>query len=803
MERADGGAEGAKEHFVTAVVPRGDTIFFPIRHHSPAAALALLRAFDELQPRQVLVEAPVDFEPLLSMLTDPATRPPVAIVSLPAAKSDGEDDYVATYPFCAHSPEFVALSWAARRAARAALIDLPARHPAMRKRAGGDGLAPSLIAEWRLDHNAYVTELCARRGVPDALALWDALFEAQAGTPDWRGFFQSVGLYCRHVREVTDPSEMEADGTLAREAHMTAHLSKALEAEPGPVAVVTGGFHTPALIEGVGRPVEPDSPKAAPAANAYLIRYGFAQLDRFSGYAAGLPHPAYYDRLWHSLQAQAAASADLGTGILTDFADHLRRSNPQFALATPALSAALLAADRLARLRDLPAPGRGELIDAVRSVGVKDALELGRAPLLDALHEFLTGTAIGELPPGAAQPPIVGSVRATARKLGFNLDDGARRTRELDILRRPRHARASRFLFALGLAGASFASRISGPDPLTGWRGEMLFETWTYAWSPMVESELIARAADGQTLEALCLAELARRRVRLAEDGRARSASGSVELLVAAVRTGFARAIERAVRWCAEAVAEDAEPASIIRALAVSAGLARPGPGAPDLAPLFAVLRRQAFERLLLLFPGLVDTTEDQLPTLIRAVAELAALATAGDEAIECERLAVAVRNALAASPPPALDGALAAFAVLIGAMPEEEIAAHIAAMLSGAYVDDGKVAAVLTGCLAVSPRLIVHSRSVLAATDAFLGRIDQSLFLAALPELRLAFSQLTPSEIDRIAAGVAERHGLELKDILDDTMPADEVAENMALSAALAALWREEGLGPWLEDAP
>jgi len=784
---------------VTAVAPACD--FFPIRHHSPAGALALLRAFDELRPRQVLVEAPIDFEPLLPMLTDPATRPPVAIVSLPPAKPDGEDDHVATYPFCAHSPEFVALSWAARHGARAALIDLPVRHPAMRKRHGSERPVPALIAEWRLDHNAYVTELCARRGVSDALALWDALFEAQAATADWRGFFAAVGLYCRHTREVTDQAEMEADGTLAREAHMAARLAEAIKSGPGPVAVVTGGFHTPALTEAVASPTAAAKSltKSMPAGNAYLIRYGFAQLDRFSGYAAGLPHPAYYDRLWQHLKPQFARG-DLATGILPDFAEHLRRTKPQLALATPALSAALLTADRLARLRDLPAPGRSELIDAVRSVGVKDALELGRAPLLEALHEFLTGTAIGELPPGAPQPPVVEAVRTSARKLGFNLDDGARRTRELDILRRPRHADASRFLFALDLAGASFASRVSGPDPLTGWRGEMLFETWSYAWSPMVESELIARAADGQTLEALCRAELARRHARLAEEGRARSAGAGVELLVAAVRTGFAQAIERAVSWCADAVAEDAEAPSIIRALTVSAGLARPGPGAPDLAPRFAKLRGQAFERLLLLFPGLIDTAEDRLPELIRAVAELAAMATAGDEAIERERLAVVVRNALAAKLPPALDGALAAFAALIGAMPEEEVAAHVAAMLSGAYVEDGKVAAVLTGCLAVSPRLIVHSPFVLAATDAFLTRIDQEVFLATLPELRLAFSQLTPSEIDRVAAWAAAQHGLALKDILDDTIPPEEVAENMALSAELATLWREEGLGSWLE---
>jgi uncharacterized protein DUF5682 len=775
-------------------------VFFPVRHHSPACALALLRAFAEIEPRQVLVEAPEDFEPLLPALTDPATRPPVAIVTLPPA-GGGKDAYTATYPFCAHSPELVALAWAREHGARTALIDLPSRHPRMHRRGANDAASPApLIAEWRLDHNAYVAALCARRGVADALALWDALFESRAGTPDWRGFFDGVGLYCRHTREVTTRREMETDGTLAREAHMAARLAAALEQGSWPVAVVTGGFHTPALRDAIAKPAPALAAETAEPANPYLIRYGFQQLDRLAGYGAGPPHPAYYDRLWRALRNPGGRTDDLALGLVVEFAESLRRTRPQLALSTPAVSAAALAAQRLAGIRDLSSPGRTEIIDAIRSTGVKEAVELGRSPLLDALHEFLTGDAIGELPPGVAQPPIVEHVRSQARALGFNLEDGASRTRDLDILRKPRHAAASRFLFGLDLVGAGFASRIAGPDPVTGWRGEALFESWTYAWSPLVESQLIGRAADGQTLEVIVLSELDRRRARLVEEGRSRSAGAGAELLVAAVRTGFDRAIDRAAAWCAEAMAEDVEAASIIVALSITSGLARPGPGAPDLAPRFADLRRSGFERLLMLFPDIVATTEDRLPALIKAIAELGAMVVGGDAAIDRASLAQVLGDALATPLPPALDGALTAFAGLIGSLSEAEVAARLSTMLNGTYVEAGAAAAVLTGCLAVSPRLIVHSASILAAADAFFGRIDQDDFLASLPEIRLAFSQLTPSEIDRIAAWAADRHGIEARHLLDGEIAAHEVAENLALSQRLAAVWREDGLAGWLE---
>lgn len=780
-------------------VPPDKIVFFPVRHHSPACAHALLRGLDAVRPRQVLVEAPVDFAPLLAVLTDPTTRPPVAIVSLPPNKESKDDHYFATYPFCVHSPEFVALRWARENGATNSLIDLPARHPEMRRHFEDKDQPAPLIAEWRLDHNAYVTELCARRGMPDVWALWDALFESQLGTDDWRGFFDAVALYCQHTRETTLAEEMKSDGTLAREDHMAAKLAEAVALGDGPIAVVTGGFHTPALKESLTQVVKAASAKAAPAPNAYIIRYGFRQLDRFNGYGAGLPHPAYYDRRWRSVATQ---SRDFAAGIITDFAAHLRKNKPALALSTPALSAALVASEQLATLRSLPAPGRNEIIDAVQSAGVKDALEIGQNPLINALHEFLTGDAIGELPPGTAQPPIVEAVRSRARTLAFNLDDAAKRTRDLDILRKPRHAEASRFLFALSLLDTGFAERIAGPDPLTGWRSDVLFETWSYAWSPMVEARLIARAADGQSLEELSLAELSLRHEKLEDLGRAHSAAACTELLVDAVRIGFPRLIERAQEWCNTAIGEDPEPVSIIQSLAVTRGLAKPGPGAPDMAPQFAAMRTQAFERLLFLFPGIAGAAEDQITPLIAAIRELAMLA-GDDDVIERSRLIEAIEDLQSRALRPALQGALIAFSHMIGATSEYDAAEKLSAILAGTFVETGMAASVLTGLLQVAPNIVVHNEQILKAADGFLERIEEDAFLAALPELRLAFSQLSPGEIDRIATRVAEHHGLKAEQILDNTFPANEVTANMAVSAKLEAAWRDEGLGEWMEAAP
>ena len=81
-----------------------------------------------------------------------------------------------------------------------------------------------------------------------------------------------------------------------------------------------------------------------------------------------------------------------------------------------------------------------------------------------SLRTWLTGSAIGEVPPSAGSPPLVEAVRAQARSLGFTVSDGERRNRELDIYRKPRHREASRFCHAMALIDASFSQRTGGPD---------------------------------------------------------------------------------------------------------------------------------------------------------------------------------------------------------------------------------------------------------------------------------------------------------------------------------------------------
>ena len=62
---------------------------------------------------------------------------------------------------------------------------------------------------------------------------------------------------------------------------------------------MTGGFHTPALIDEQSEPPRAAGPTIR--SNAWLIRYDFRALDRLNGYGAGLPLPGFYERVWERL----------------------------------------------------------------------------------------------------------------------------------------------------------------------------------------------------------------------------------------------------------------------------------------------------------------------------------------------------------------------------------------------------------------------------------------------------------------------------------------------------------------------
>jgi len=798
--------------------------FFPIRHHSPACARHLAAGFAELKPRTVLIEMPEDFAALMPLLQDAATRPPIAIVSVPDAKADKSAARGPSYwPLSATAPEFVAVRLASELGATLVFCDLPSGARALRaslpeepqedvpgrvKPAGEEQQPLVLTDEHAFDHSAYIKALVARWGCRDWNELWDRLFESRLAETDWRRFFADLAVYCALARAAHAADALERDGTLAREGRMRAHLDTAIAKAARPIAVVTGGFHTPPLLlRDATAATRPGSGKPLPM-RAFLVRYSHDWLDRLNGYAAGMPHPAYYERLHVAAAAEGEPFRAVAEDVMLNLAARLRTDKPALAPRVPALTAALRQAIDLADLRGLPGPGRVEILDAARSCFVKDEDPRYGAPILEELVRDLTGSAIGDVPASAGSPPIVEAARAQARSFGFTVTDAGQRKRELDIHRNARRRDASRFLHAMALLGTNFGRLEQGPDYAVGIDLDVLFEVWDYAWSPLVEARLVERAADGDSVERACATELLRAAAALEQEGKARSADAVARLVFSAAQIGLAQTFDQLLPKLSAMIIEDADlirVAACLRTLFLlwrarrSLGFT----GSPTLARVLAVCYRRAVDLVRLL----AEASPEHAPALVAALADVREVLDGAEPGtFDRELFDGAILSLVETSLAPALAGAVATLAVVAGRLPPDRLADTIAGALGGAAVEPADRVAPLAAMLTIAPELIRRIDVIVARIDAVLGALDEERFIELLPHLRLAFTRLDPADAHALSGIIAGRHGLDAHAIdLTAELPVSpaELAKNVELAQALTRVLAADGLNAWLVQAP
>ncbi len=769
----------------------------PVRHHSPACAWALRALIAEVKPAHILIEAPVDFAAQIPLLLDPDTKPPVALVSL--VDDAGDRGRVAGYyPFCAHSPEYVVLQSGAAMGAALQFIDAPAATKAMRGQL--DGTEPvSLLDEQRFNSSDYVTGLTRATGCRDGFELWDHLFETRLGQSDWRAFFGDVGVYCAGIRAATPAVQIDNTGDTMREVYMARAVKKAL-VDGGPVVVVVGGFHAPALVGDLDNLPAPEKPDGK--CESYLIRYGFRAMDALNGYAAGLPQPGYYQALWDGANAEnnQTTEFDLGIDLLTDFAAQMRAEG--HALPLPAQVEAVRVANGLAALRGRRGAMRHDLIDGVRAALIKGET-VAQDIWTTRFQAFLCGDRLGDVPASAGSPPLVEDVRRRARGHRFDLTDSAQRTRKLDIRRKDAHLAASQFLHAMGLIGSPFATRTGGPDYVNGSETTLLFEHWQYAWSPQTEGHLINQAVLGDELPTACLAFLQRERAVLIADGHARDLPKLVDMLARGLLAGLGPQLGPFVAQLGSDIQNHGTFASVMVALRRLLFVVQSsGPlGAPDTLDLRGVVGA-AYGRLVYLCDDLPNTSDEDTQDRLDALRMTNAILRDCD-AIGLDRslLDAAIDRVALATTNPVILGAVLAVCVQAGTRPSAELVQVMEGQLTGVGLDTADQIGVLRGILHTSPALLWHADGLLAVVDTFIREIEEDRFLDLLPHLRLAFTQLNPRETDRVAHALAGLLGVQASGLIShNTQVSDtNLAEGLRIEKALRASLAQDGLTKWI----
>jgi hypothetical protein len=892
--------------------------FAPVRHHSPACAVAVRAAIEELRPAAVLIEGPEEFTRLVPDLLHEETRPPIAVLSLGGSGSgssagsgsgagsgprarDAEDEPAGAgfYPLASFSPEWVALRAGHAVGAELAFVDRSFGERSVAERAlfgsaapgqegvGEDGIengagsgtarpdpfARTLMSERYLAHSEAIAALARRLGCRDHDEVWDQLFEARASAElaDWRTVFDDVFAWSALARLDYEEGVLAGEGSLDREARMAARIAETVDrlsadrltagttggtagGGAGPVLVVTGAFHTLALVEALsgapeGAPVRDRQPEGGfgpPAqGEAWLVRYDHERLDGLRGYGAGMPSPGYYERLYaahlrelrlapESVSNSASATPGpvgaraLATEILVDVARSAAGRGHGVSL--PQVGAAAESAVRLAELRERSFPCRTDLLDAVRSCYVQDDGGVGgpgepERPLGLAIAEVFGGRSLGDVPPGSASPPLVRDVRERVRAVRLVIDDSVPRTTRLDARRTASHRAKRQVLALLDFVGAGFGQLVSGPDHVAGRGLGLITEEWQYCWTPLVEARLVEMVHLGATLDAVAVARLYEAEARLAGTGSgaaggagagtgagAATVDALAQLVAQTLVIGMGAHLPRIVSLLRTTLDTDRDLGSVVSGARRLLGLwhARVELGAEEHARELLDLVSQALATAAYLVSDLGRTrAEDEdaaIGTLIdlRSLLRDAAAAGDGDQGGTGAENRTAVVRELARlrddrSTAPAVAGALLALGFTDGEVPDDVLVIRVRGALT-AGADPGTAVRFLGGVMRAAPDLILHTPEMFDAVDDALRALQGDAFLAVLPDLRRAFTWLRPTETHRLAKRVAERTGARVDQVdVRVALSEEDLAAGLALDQELAAVLERDGLAHWV----
>lgn len=794
------------------ITPR--VLYFPVRHHSPACAWAIRCWIREHKPRAVLVEGPDDFQPLLPHLLHEKCVPPVAIYSHHrlGGKTERSDDerHAAYFPMAEYSPEWVALREGHAVGAELRFIDLDyaSQHHAEESAAKQPGglRIQSLQTEHHFRRSVYLREVARRCGCRDHDELWDHLIEVRGANRTIEQVVRDVAIYCYFSRLDTPQEVLAVDGSLAREAVMAAAIREVLDQDDAhPILVVTGGFHSvvlPQLVANVPAQPKRHTPMVR---DACLTRYTFAQLDALSGYAAGMPQPGYYQAVWEALEKDETSPLDaVALRMLVNLGNAARKRDLSASVSVADEIAALEQARRLAQLRSHAGPAREDVWDAVRGCLIKGEVGSDGEAVLALARKLFTGDATGEVPPDAGVPPLVEDFRRVAESRKLPVAFGSTHAASLEIYRKETHREVSRFLHRLEFLNVPYGNRRAGPDFLRGFDLQRVIEHWDCQWVPQTESRLIECAVYGASVEEAAAARLLEEAARL-DDEAADGASSGVALLIRACLMGLPSAASDLAQRLTDWVGRDASFVSVAKAFGQLMLLwqSREPLQAAKLDVLPELLRT-AYIRACQLLSGAVQLPDEQAAPFVDGCLIMnSRLSVEGEASSLDAQLFWQSLSTLHThtTTPPLLRGAAAGLLFTAGRLEAEDVMKAVQGALSPAVGDGAKQVDFLAGLLKTARELAWREPMLLQAVEAMFAQWSDDEFLCRLPHLRLAWSDLTPRETDRVAAQVAEQHGVEKRDLTRvSAFGESDVMHALTVFAHVEQSLKEDGLETWLE---
>ncbi len=754
---------------ISEMIPFGyseNIIYFPVRHHSPGCSYHLQKVMERYRPDCILVEGPQTADKLIPILTDSGTVPPVAFYYFykDTAKyiSEEAEDYKCYYPFLRTSPEYNALCYAKAHGIDCGFIDLPYGdiliHTAAEKGMRRKEEVSSYGDEHYLSESRYFAALCEKTGLRSFEEFWEKYFETDALSVSTEEYIRRMYTYCYITRRNTPQEEMLADGCLVRESFMAEQIRKAAQRHDK-ILVVTGGFHSYGLYQLIEGMTAPQPHKAhrfsEKVQDVYAMRYSFEAADALNGYASGMQHPGFYDRVWQGVQEHQPMDSVYETAVMDTLLQCAKACVKEKLLITMSdMASAVTMMQGLAALRDKKAPGLYELFDGVRSCFIKGEKNAAGDLPLRLLGEIATGNTVGQLCDSAEKVPIVQDFETLSKKYKLKVDSVMEQKIELSLFAKPQHAEISRLFYRLGFLDTGFARRLKGADLIHNSDRSRIREQWAYKHTADVDAALIDVSAYGGTIEEACTV-LSRRRLKDTQ-----KCSDAAKLYVEcflmgiSVTDGFAGQMENII-------IADGDFFSIGQGLYYFNML-------HSLYELYQTDNRQAddflrqcFYKAVTMLPKMIHVNEDRAEECIRICRLLYSLVSGALLKEEAAVLQEAFGSMIQQqNPEPSVYGAVLGLLYGSDNRYQNDIRMAVQAYLSGSREMQKQGASFLRGLFSTARDIVLIGEEFIQMTDRLLQSFSMEEFMEILPELRLAFSYFSPYEIDRISEKVAGLYG-------------------------------------------
>jgi hypothetical protein len=762
------------------VVLGEEMYWFPVRHHSPAVARLLEAAIQERKPRVIFLEGPSAANELIPYLVDGKTRPPVAIYSsyrdddnvlgLAGIASPAPDipaRFAVWYPLMAYSPEYLALTTAARLKINVVFIDLP--HHALLKPVAKEAateekpapppapVTPEAADDQLLAESGFYQRLAQVAGYRSWNEAWDSLFEMR-DLADVEEFRREMATFCAAARATTPSARLLHDDTLPRERCMLQTIRTLLRERKIPAKeamIVCGGFHL--FLDRN----DPEPPPAPPRGTVYstVVPYSFFRFSELSGYGAGNRAPRFYQRSWDLRRSDR--DSDLVPEHAIDVLKQLRKAGDNASSADAI--AVCQHARLLARLRGRPRPVLDDLHDALVTCVCKGDPDQDDH-LKAAIDHADIGITIGKVTPALGRLPMVEDFHRQLEQLELTeVTDKEKRVALTLDKREPLAARRSAFLHRLTFLEIGLATLTEAP-PVDLATGKIFREKWALRWSPNVEAKLAEQNLYGDTLEAAALAKLEEELAR-----EEQHAGKTCVRLVQAIDMDLPNFVQRAREACGKAIDNDPRFTSLSQALAQLCLLER--------YAQFRNLRRDELDELLVrcydrtcfALPDAASAPPEQQDEVVgglQSVAEVVGRQAGFDRGLFVQH----VRQSAHTSTVPFLRGAFLGMLTELRDIPAEELAREIVALARGPVDVQIQAGDFLDGVLAVSrTSIMIGADALIAAVDELLRSAEWEPFLTMLPRLRAAFQRLSNHHVGSLANKVAELYGLKKAEMLTE----------------------------------